>query len=91
MYSPVFHNHSFLYLENMAEFDDAYVPALQKPTSLLPITKYRQNLLYAIETNDVTVLVGETGSGKTTQIPQFLESSGWCADSKVIGVTQVGQ
>lgn len=75
----------------MADLDGSFISALQKPSSLLPIAKYRKNLLYAIETNDVTVLIGETGSGKTTQLPQFLESAGWCAVGKLVGVTQVGQ
>jgi ATP-dependent RNA helicase DDX35 len=75
----------------MADFDLSFVPALSKPSSLLPIAKHRQSLLYTIETFPVTVVVGQTGSGKTTQLPQFLEQGGWCADGKVIGVTQVGQ
>ena len=73
----------------MADLDLAYIPALQKPTSLLPISKYRESILYAIETNQVTILIGQTGSGKTTQLPQFLENAGWCEDGKVIAVTQV--
>lgn len=76
----------------MADFDlnSAFIPALHKPTALLPIAKHRKALLYLIETKQVTIVVGQTGSGKTTQIPQFLEAAGWCADGKVIGITQVG-
>ena len=66
-----------------------FIPALHKPPALLPIAKHRETLLYMIETYPVTVVVGQTGSGKSTQIPQFLEQAGWCADGKVIGVTQV--
>ena len=77
----------------MTEFDlsSSFIPSLYKPSSLLPITKHRKSLLYVIETYPVTIVVGQTGSGKTTQIPQFLEQEGWCADGKVIAVTQVGQ
>jgi len=75
----------------MGEFDvdSTYIPALHKPSALLPVAKHRESLLYLIETNSVTVVVGQTGSGKTTQIPQFLEAAGWCSDGKIIGVTQV--
>ena len=66
-----------------------FIPALHKPAALLPIAKHRETLLYVIETHPVTVVVGQTGSGKSTQIPQFLEQAGWCSDGKLIGVTQV--
>ncbi|KAK3372831.1 P-loop containing nucleoside triphosphate hydrolase protein [Lasiosphaeria ovina] len=66
----------------------AFIPALHKPPALLPIARHRETLLYMIETYPVTVVVGQTGSGKSTQIPQFLEQAGWCADGKIIAVTQ---
>ncbi|KAH8687873.1 P-loop containing nucleoside triphosphate hydrolase protein [Tricladium varicosporioides] len=74
----------------MADFDLAatFIPSLHKPASLLPIYRHRESLLYLIETYPVTIVVGHTGSGKTTQIPQYLEQAGWCADGKVIAVTQ---
>lgn len=75
----------------MAEFslDATFIPALHKPSALLPIAKHRESLLYLVETYPVTIVIGQTGSGKTTQIPQFLEKAGWCADGKLIAVTQV--
>ena len=75
----------------MADFDlnSTFIPALHKPAALLPIAKHRESLLYVIEEYPVTIVIGQTGSGKTTQIPQFLESAGWCSDGKLIGVTQV--
>lgn len=42
----------------------------------LPIYAHRTELLYLVETHATTVVVGETGSGKTTQIPQFLHEAG---------------
>ncbi|KAJ3487654.1 hypothetical protein NLG97_g6365 [Lecanicillium saksenae] len=70
------------------DLDANFIPALHKPPSLLPIAKHRESLLYTIETFPVTIVIGHTGSGKTTQIPQFLEKAGWCNDGKIIGVTQ---
>ena len=77
----------------MAESDilTSYIPALHKPAALLPIARHRDSLLYVIETYPVTIIVGETGSGKTTQIPRYLNQAGWCAEGKVVGVTQVGE
>jgi ATP-dependent RNA helicase DDX35 len=72
-----------------SSLEAAFIPALHKPTALLPIAKHRTSILYLVETFPVTIVVGQTGSGKSTQIPQFLENAGWCTDGKVIGVTQV--
>ncbi|CAL8280780.1 unnamed protein product [Lota lota] len=38
----------------------------------LPVHAYREKILRLVKDNSVVVVVGETGSGKTTQIPQFL-------------------
>lgn len=40
----------------------------------LPVWDYREKFLELLNKNQCLVLVGETGSGKTTQIPQ------WCLD-----------
>jgi ATP-dependent RNA helicase DDX35 len=71
------------------EISSTFIPALYKPAALLPIARHRQSLLYLVETYPVTIVVGQTGSGKTTQLPQYLDQAGWCADGKAIAVTQV--
>lgn len=38
----------------------------------LPIYAYRQYIIDTIEANQVVVISGDTGSGKTTQVPQYL-------------------
>ena len=53
----------------------------------LPIAAHREELLYCIENHQTLVVVGHTGCGKTTQIPQYLRDAGWCASSSV-AVTQ---
>lgn len=72
----------------MADFDLSF---LARPAVLLPITKHKRSLQYAVETYPVVVVVGETGSGKTTQLPQYLHEAGWCTGGKMIAVTQVGK
>ena len=48
----------------MADFDlsTSFIPSLHKPSSLLPIARHRQSLLYLVETFPVTIVVGQTGS-----------------------------
>lgn len=53
----------------------------------LPIYKYRSELMQLISANQVIVMVGETGSGKTTQLPQYLHEAGYTQLGR-IGCTQ---
>lgn len=71
------------------DFSTTFIPSLYKPAALLPIARHRRNLLYLVETYPVTIVVGHTGSGKTTQLPQYLDQAGWGTDGKAIAVTQV--
>ncbi|GLB41932.1 putative RNA helicase [Lyophyllum shimeji] len=61
--------------------------SLQEQRKELPIAKGRDALIQEIQNNDVTVLLGETGSGKTTQVPQYILESG-LAGNGMIAVTQ---
>lgn len=54
----------------------------------LPVFAYREELLNAIQTHQVIIVVGETGSGKTTQIPQYLVEAGYSREGKRIACTQ---
>src|SRR3954463_14337600 len=40
--------------------------------SELPISEHRQEIVESIKSSDRSIVIGETGSGKTTQIPLFL-------------------
>jgi ATP-dependent RNA helicase DHX8/PRP22 len=54
----------------------------------LPIAKLKNELLTAFRENQVLVIIGETGSGKTTQMTQYLAEAGYTLDNKRIGCTQ---
>ena len=53
----------------------------------LPIEDYAGQILKEIKENNCLVVVGETGSGKTTRLPQFLYKAGYTSNG-MIGVTQ---
>ncbi|MES2661749.1 MAG: ATP-dependent RNA helicase HrpA, partial [Pseudomonadota bacterium] len=42
----------------------------------LPIIQHRDEIINAIQTHAVTLIIGETGSGKTTQVPQLCLAAG---------------
>ncbi|XP_052124622.1 pre-mRNA-splicing factor ATP-dependent RNA helicase DHX16 [Frankliniella occidentalis] len=54
----------------------------------LPIYHYKDSLVEAVKNHQVLIIEGETGSGKTTQIPQYLHEAGFTKDNKKIGCTQ---
>lgn len=54
----------------------------------LPIWQHRRKLLDIIRNNLFTVIVSSTGSGKTTQIPQFLLEAELAGKGMIV-VTQV--
>ncbi|KAL2528006.1 helicase domain-containing protein/IBR domain-containing protein/zinc finger protein-related [Forsythia ovata] len=50
----------------------------------LPIYAYRRDLLKQIHCQQITVLIGETGSGKSTQLVQFLADSGTFGHESIV-------
>jgi ATP-dependent helicase HrpA len=53
----------------------------------LPVAEHREEILNTIKENQVTIICGETGSGKTTQLPKMCLELGRGVDG-VIGHTQ---
>jgi ATP-dependent RNA helicase DHX37/DHR1 len=52
-------------------------PAVEEERLLLPIVAEEQPIMEAVMLNSVVIICGETGSGKTTQVPQFLYEAGF--------------
>ncbi|KAI1344877.1 P-loop containing nucleoside triphosphate hydrolase protein [Xylariaceae sp. FL0016] len=73
-----------------AQIDAAEKQALsiQETRKSLPVYQYRNDFIQAVEEHQVIVLVGETGSGKTTQLPQYLHEAGYTKDGLKVGCTQ---
>lgn len=53
----------------------------------LPIVRFEEKIIETVEKNPVVVVIGETGSGKSTQLSQMLYKRGY-AKSGMIAVTQ---
>jgi pre-mRNA-splicing factor ATP-dependent RNA helicase DHX16 len=60
----------------------------------LPVYEHKEALLESIAENQIVIVQGETGCGKTTQIPQYLHEAGYTkterkhGETKMVGCTQ---
>jgi ATP-dependent RNA helicase DHX8/PRP22 len=62
--------------------------SMKEQRESLPVFAFRSQLIKAVHENQVLVVVGETGSGKTTQLTQYLAEAGFTNDGLMIGCTQ---
>lgn len=61
---------------------------IEETKKSLPVFPFRDDIIQAVRDHQVLIIEGETGSGKTTQIPQYLYEAGFTEDGKKIGCTQ---
>ncbi|KAF7326698.1 Pre-mRNA-splicing factor ATP-dependent RNA helicase-like protein cdc28 [Mycena venus] len=64
------------------------VPSFDAARKSLPIYACRDALLDTIRDHQITIVVAQTGSGKTTQLPQYLHEAGFIANGQKVGCTQ---
>lgn len=62
--------------------------SIEETRKSLPVYAYKKGFLQALEENQIIILEGETGSGKSTQIPQYLHEAGYTKGGLKIGCTQ---
>ncbi|KAI9635247.1 P-loop containing nucleoside triphosphate hydrolase protein [Dioszegia hungarica] len=77
-------------LDNIASLEHKAM-SIEQTRKSLPIYDYRDGpdgLLAAIAEHQVLIVVAETGSGKTTQLPQYLHEAGYTKNGQKIGCTQ---
>ncbi|XP_019323247.2 probable ATP-dependent RNA helicase DHX37 isoform X1 [Panthera pardus] len=63
-------------------------PEVQEERLKLPILAEEQVIMEAVAEHPIVIVCGETGSGKTTQVPQFLYEAGYTSDDGIIGITE---
>ncbi|PRQ23645.1 putative RNA helicase [Rosa chinensis] len=73
--------------EQVQQFNSELFEKLQEDRKALPIYGFRDALLDFVQANQVVIIYGPTGCGKTTQIPQYLHEAGY-SKKGMIGCTQ---
>jgi len=78
------------YIDEIAEInaEELKLKEIADNRKTLPIYDFKDDLLSAIRDYQVLIIVGETGSGKTTQIPQYLHEIGYTKFGK-IGISKL--
>lgn len=69
----------------LQSYSQRYYEILKKRVQL-PVYEFREEFMQKAANHQVVIVEGETGSGKTTQIPQFLLSL--FGNTKLIACTQ---
>ena len=61
---------------------------IEKDFDILPVNEFKSTIIQSINENQIFICISETGSGKTTQIPQFCLDANLIGTNSMIGITQ---
>jgi HrpA-like RNA helicase len=61
--------------DDRKSIDNSNFVKISEQRKTLPIYSFREDIVNTIKTHQILILVGETGSGKTTQIAQVISRS----------------
>lgn len=77
------------FAQHLTESDKSFTKRqkILEQRRILPAFAVRQEVLNVIRENSVVIIIGETGSGKTTQLTQYLHEDGYSTFG-MIGCTQ---
>ena len=95
----VYHRRNQQYGNNNQRRRDPTLESIRQVQRSLPVFQFKTQIMETVIGNPITLIVGETGSGKTTQIPQYL--LGWievttkqkivCTQPRTVAATSVAQ
>ncbi|XP_071093269.1 uncharacterized protein [Haliotis cracherodii] len=72
------------YAENIDNLQRDFGVELCRFTSALPMYERRNDIIKMVQDNKVCVILGETGSGKSTQMTQYLHQAGFSKDGFIV-------
>ncbi|KIY65918.1 putative pre-mRNA splicing factor [Cylindrobasidium torrendii FP15055 ss-10] len=75
-------------LQDQIDAAEKRAQSIEETRKSLPIYTYRDQLIEAVAEHQVVIVVAETGSGKTTQLPQYLHEAGYTKGGLKVGCTQ---
>jgi len=76
------------FIEEQLDAAEKKAMSMEETRKSLPIYAFRDQFLEALAKYQILVIVGETGSGKTTQLPQYLYEAGYTKGGLKVGCTQ---
>lgn len=74
---PAKARHSSSLADAFASYETDVSLAIREARRALPMMSYKRKLMEMVDNNVYSVLIGATGSGKTTQVPQLIFED-WC-------------